>query len=137
MAELIKARVKPNETVLGPSGSILSFLSGRHVYTRREVLPRRGHVSSFPRIFHNKRITYAVFPGTWYRDKEPAIAHLMDRGVLRPGPRVGEVDGMRLAQLRVYVPKGDWTKLPRVTATTQPATQPRKRKRPPATSSSR
>jgi hypothetical protein len=116
MAELIRKKVPPGETVLGPSGSVLSYLSGRHVITQREVLPRRGHVNEFPKIIAERNIQFGIFPATLYRDKEPAIARLMERGVLRVKRRVGEATGMRLYRLRVLVPETDWQRLPKLSS---------------------
>jgi hypothetical protein len=115
MAELIAKHLPPGARVIGPSGSVLSYVSGRHVYTQRELLPRRGHVQRFPQIIADKNIEYAIFPAPHYRQKEPAVARLMERGVLRPaGPTIAEVAEMRLARLRVLVPEGDWQKLPKL-----------------------
>jgi hypothetical protein len=115
MAELIRRHVPEGARVIGPSGSVLSYLSGRHVYTQRELLPRRGGVPDFPRMIADKAIEYAIFPAPLYRSKEPAMSRLMERGILRPdGGVIGDAGGMRLARLRVIVPDVDWTQLPKL-----------------------
>lgn len=111
MAGIIQRSVSPYQTVLGPSGSVLSYLSGRHVWTQREILPRRGGVPDFPRFVRDKRIQYAIFPASLYQAKEPAIARMMERGVMTPTRWVGEVRGIRLMEMKVNVPPGDWLKL--------------------------
>jgi hypothetical protein len=118
MAEVIRRRVPAGETVLGPSGSVMSYLSGRHVITQREVLPARGHVNEFPKIFAERNIQFGIFPSSLYRDKEPAIARLMERGIFRVKRRIGDATGMRLYQMRVVVPtEPDWQRLPKMSST--------------------
>jgi hypothetical protein len=116
MAEVIRRNVPAGETVLGPSGSVMSYLSGRHVITQRELLPRRGHVTEFPHIIAERKLEYAIFPAAVYRDKEPAIARLMERGVLRVKRRLGDVTGMRLYRVRTVVPETDWQRLPKLSS---------------------
>ncbi|CAN5637189.1 hypothetical protein BH09PLA1_BH09PLA1_17770 [soil metagenome] len=116
MAKILQEKIPVGRSVLGPSGSVLSYLSGRHVMTQRELLPRRGHVAEFPAIIHDRQISYAIFPATLYRDKEPALARLMERGVLRVKKRIGDASGMRLYQLRVVVPESDWQRLPKLSS---------------------
>jgi hypothetical protein len=136
MAMLIRQRVPGGESVLGPSGSVVSYLSGRHVWSQREIVPRRGHVSEFPRLLYDKHIAYAVFPATLYKDKEPAIRRMMERGIMRAGKhRIAETGDWRLHRLYVHVPPADWTKLPKLPGMQyekRPATRPVK-KRPPST----
>jgi hypothetical protein len=116
MAEVLKQKVPADEKVLGPSGSVMSYFSGRHVLTQREILPRRGRVDEFPQIIADRNIPYAIFPATLYRDKEPAISRLMERGVMRVSKRVGEAGPMRLYRLRVVVPETDWQDLPKLSS---------------------
>ncbi len=137
MATLIKAKVLPGESVIGPSGSVISFLSGRHVYSQRELFPPHAKVEQFPRILAEKKIKYAVFPAPFYRDKEPAMSRLMERGILRPVRRIGEAAGMRLSTMRVFVPPGNWEKQKKIygkaAQVPKPKTKLKKKKKKPAT----
>lgn len=136
MAMLIRQRLPEGESVLGPSGSVMSYLSGRHVWSQREIVPRRGHVAEFPRLLYDKHIGYAIFPSTLYKDKEPAIRRMMERGIMRAGRhRIAESGDWRLHRMYVHVPPGDWTKLPKLAGMQyekRPTTRPVKR-RPPST----
>jgi hypothetical protein len=138
MAMLIRERLPEGAAVLGPSGSVMSYLSDHHVYSQREIVPTRGHVLEFPRLLYDKHIAYAVFPSSLYKDKEPAIRRLMERGIMRAGrSRVAETNGWRLHRLYVHVPAGDWTKIAKgagIQYLDRPTTRPAKRPpRPPPT----
>jgi hypothetical protein len=138
MAMLIRDRLPEGATVLGPSGSVMSYLSGHHVYSQREIVPTRGHVPEFPRMLYDKHIAYGVFPSSLYKDKEPAIRRLMERGIMRAAHhRIAETSGWRLHRLYVHVPGGDWTKIPKgpgIQYEVRPTTRPTMRPiRPPTT----
>jgi hypothetical protein len=130
MCEQIRQHVKPDQKVLGPSGTILSVFTGRHVYIQREVFPY-GSIYRAPRTVARMRFSYAVFPSTLYWDKEPIIARLMAKRIIMPGMRVATVSKkMFLAVPRVTVPNGDWRKLPKGWKPPKPV---KAKKKPPAT----
>jgi hypothetical protein len=118
MAELIRQQVKPGESVIGPSGSVLSYLSGVHVYTQRELagrVPQR----KLPGRIRDLKVRYVVLPAPLYRDKEPLMYRMASRRLLVGYPTIATTsDGWRLAGLRVVVPKGDWTKAKKSPSTT-------------------
>jgi hypothetical protein len=112
MAEQIRLHVRPDQKVLGPSGSIMSVFSGVHVYTQRELLPK-GDAKNTPERIAAAGLEFAVCPGALYRDKEPVIARLMDRRLIAPVKLIHRMsDQMYLAAIKVYAPAGDWRKLP-------------------------
>src|SRR6185503_3891481 len=69
MAEVIRKNTEPDQNVLGPTGSILSVFSGRHVYTQRELFPY-GAIFKAPRVLAEKKFKYVVFPAKLYVKKE-------------------------------------------------------------------
>lgn len=112
-AAKIRKSVRPDQNVLGPWGNILSVLTGRHVFTQRELLP---HGKSLHNPFEVKQANLAVgiFPSDWYRRKDPVIAQLMEKRVISPfrlldhGPK-----NSYLATVVVTLPPSDWRTLSR------------------------
>lgn len=120
-AALIRKHVPAGQEVIGPTGGILSLLSGRHVYTQKELFPR-GVGSSSPKALAAKNVKYAIFPSKLYTSKEREIHRMIKKGVIVPGRRV--VGGPRkswMAELIVNVPETNWRKLPNKPAATRPA----------------
>ena len=112
MCERIRLKVRPDQKVVGPSGSIMSVFSGVHVLTQREIIPR-GDGPFVPGAVAETGIDYFVCPGVLYRSKEPVLARLMDRRLIMPVKVVSQVSpGMYLAIAKVIVPSTDWRKLP-------------------------
>ena len=127
IATVIKQHVEPGKKVLGPSASILEYLSGRRVVTDRDILPAKSPAIG-PRWVAKANIDYAVFPAREYRDKDEAIARLMERGVIRAADRIASTSTLYLATLRVRVPEDDWRNLPlhaTVIARRKPPPRPR------------
>ncbi|WP_428936768.1 hypothetical protein [Fontivita pretiosa] len=118
MCEQIRRHVRPGQRVLGPSGSIMTYLSGVHVLSARELLPR-GEGPRNPRQLAEAKLDYAIFPSAVYRSKEPLIARLIERGVIVPVSRIASVrrgkETMHLMTLRIAVPPEgqDWRRMPR------------------------
>src|SRR5688572_32965446 len=86
-AELVKQHVPEGAKVIGPAAPIISYLSGKQVYMQREVLPADKGSLHYPRYIARKEIEYAIFPPSLYRGSEPAIAQMMDHGVIVPTDR--------------------------------------------------
>lgn len=113
MSRIIIQHARPDQRILAPSGSVMSFLSGRRVYTQRELLPG-GIGLHNPRQVAAARLDYVVGPARLYRSKEPLLARLMDRRIIRPRKVVARgPGGMYLATVSVTIPSGDWRKLPK------------------------
>lgn len=115
MAQVIKEKVAPGKKVLGPSSTLMSYLSGRLVVTDRDILPAKKSPMHWPEAVAKAKIDYVVFPSKEYRDKDEAIARLMERGVIRAAKVIGRSPTMYLAQIHVRsegFPDGDWRKLP-------------------------
>jgi hypothetical protein len=115
--DLVRTRVGDEERVLGPLASVMRYVTGKHVLSQREVLPR-GSVLSYPQALYAAKLNYAIFPSNIYRAKEPFIARLMERNILYPIRKVGwdsRPNGKwYLARVRVRVPDvPDWRELPK------------------------
>jgi hypothetical protein len=114
MAKLIGEKVEPGKKTLGPSATLMTYLSGRLVVTDRDILPAKKSPMHWPEAVAKAHIDYVVFPSREYRDKDEAIARLMERGLIRAGNTLGTLASgkMYLADIHVRVPEGDWRKLP-------------------------
>jgi signal transduction histidine kinase len=134
LSEVVRQYVKPNQKVLAPWGSVMSVLSGRHVYTQREIFPRNGGIDS-PKVLAGIGLDFVFTPGSAYRRKEPLIERLMAKRVIRPIKVVAAGPGeFSLMTLIINVPAGDWRQIQRPPrAATAPAgpKRPPKRARPP------
>jgi hypothetical protein len=138
MCDIILDRVPRDGHVLAPSGSIMTYITGVHVFTQRELIPH-GAGLHLPEAIHATNIRYAVFPARVYRVKQPLIARLVDRNLLIPTKKFGTAGDMWLARVQAIVPEGDWRELPKgwqpapQTTRKPAATQPAERKRAPKT----
>lgn len=112
MCDIILDRVPHHAHVLAPSGSIMTYITGVHVFTQRELIPHGAGVH-LPEAIHATNIRYAVFPARVYRVKQPLIARLMDRNLLIPVKKLGRAGEMWLARVKSIVPEGDWRELPK------------------------
>jgi hypothetical protein len=114
MAKLIKEKVPPGKKTLGPASTLMTYLSGRVVVTDRDILPAKKTPMHWPEAVAKAHIDYVVFPSREYRDKDEAIARLMERGIIRAGNVIGTLNSGKwyLAEIHVRVPEGDWRKLP-------------------------
>jgi hypothetical protein len=113
MCQVIRQHVPADKKVLGPSGSIMSVLTGRHVVTQREIAPR-GPTRDTPAAVQEKGLSFIVLPGKVYRSKEPVIYDLFKRHLIgAAGKPIATTATMRLARIKVVVPREgmDWRKL--------------------------
>jgi hypothetical protein len=114
MCEEMRQKVKPDEKVLAPYSSIFVIMTGKRVYSQREVFPRYESIHS-PQILDAQQFTYAIGPRTLYEKKEPLVAKLMARKVIILHSPVASVpdsaDGMHLMHMVVRVPPTDWRRL--------------------------
>jgi hypothetical protein len=152
VAEMIRRHVSPQQRVIGPEATVLTYLSDREVYALGKMLPRRERGSWAPRI-RGFGFTYAVFPegrgAELYNDKDKITAGLIKSGILRPTKVIARVAGYKLCEFEVVGKKKGATAVAAGTArkgkkgkgaaatasaaATQPATQPARRRRRPAT----
>ncbi len=108
MARLIHDNARPDQRVLGPEPTILTYLSDRQVHGLGPILPRlrrgwQAHVQSLG-------LSFAIFgPGKaaeTYDDRDGVIARLMDSGLMRPGREVAHTaEGERLCELVLPAPR--------------------------------
>ncbi len=114
MCEQIRTHVPIDKKVLGPSGAIMSVLTGRHVVTQREIIPSGGGDLHTPERMARAKLDYIVLPGKLYRSKEPVIAALITKRVIgAAGPYIAKTSKMALALIKVTAPPGDWRRIPR------------------------
>jgi hypothetical protein len=135
MAEQIRQKLPMDATILGPSGSILSLLTGRHVYDQRELLPR-GPDASSPAKIAAANLQYVIVPAGLYLKKEPAISRMITKRIIGAAGTVAQTKQMRLGRMVVHPPPTDWrrwkppkrpkrrAKKPGGTAKPAPATAP-------------
>jgi hypothetical protein len=115
MSRRIAELVPPGDRVVGPWGSIMSYLSGREVLASRDILPLNKTEPHWPTHIAALGIKYAVFPATLYDEEERRIRELMDKGVIVPTARVARVgEEWVLQEVRIDVPPSgqDWRKRP-------------------------
>jgi hypothetical protein len=127
MCDVMIANLPRDARVLGPSASIMSYVTGIHVFSQREILGRANAIR-YPKAIRDAHINYAVLPAKVYHAKERMTERLMERGLPVPVSRVGGGGGMHLWRVRPYVPPGDWRTLPKgwrapPATTTQPTTR--------------
>lgn len=114
MCETIRQNVPMDKKILGPSGSIMSVMSGRHVVSQREII-RRGGDRNTPQLMKKAGIDYIILPAKLYRNKERVIYNLISRHVIGArSPIIARTSSMQLARMRVRVPPArvDWRKVP-------------------------
>jgi hypothetical protein len=112
LADIVARDVPAGQKVVAPSAQVVAYLSDRDVLMERELLPPHKGVKRYPDYIQSLGITYATFPGKFYRDKEPMLARLIDRHVIQPTAPIASTDGMHLAKAAVVVPDGDWRETP-------------------------
>jgi hypothetical protein len=137
MCEAIRQHVQPGQRVLGPSGPIMSILTGVHVYVQREIMPRGQSVHS-PEQVAAIHFDYVVSPGRIYHEKDPLIARMFRVHLISPIRLIASTPaGWHLSTIQVTIPPTDWRKLPtgwRPPPTTKPVrrhatTRPRRRRK--------
>ncbi len=116
MADVIREKVPEEAVIIGPHGNVLAYLSGRNVRNARLLGLEAGAVSKYPSLVAKHNPTYMVGPSNAVRYKDPAIARLVDKGVIRPIKLISTVDDphgtLWLATCEVVVPAGNWKDLP-------------------------
>jgi hypothetical protein len=138
LAELIRAQARPGDRILGPHGPILTYLSGASVLTERELFPwpAEHHPERYPQLLAHAGLDLVVFPASIFRDKEPRIARLMERRLIRAVRVVAGEPDLYLAEPRIVIPPVDWRQLPkgwRPDSDLAPTTQKIKKKKPTTT----
>ncbi len=111
-AKVINARLKPDETAIGPYGQILSYLSGRQVLNGKLLGFETQPISKYPRLIAAAKPTYVIGPDSAYEAKDPSLRSMLRRGIVTPGKLVTQTKTFWLAQATVVVPASDWRKLP-------------------------
>jgi hypothetical protein len=132
MAEQIRQKLPVDAKILGPSGSILSLLTGRHVYDQRELLPR-GPDSSSPAKIKAANLDYVIVPAGLYLKKEPAIARMITKRIIRARGAIAQTKQMRLGHIVVRPPPVDWRKYKPPKRRKRPTTKPNVTTKPAAT----
>jgi hypothetical protein len=133
MSKLVHDLVPPDQKVIGPGASIMSYLSERQVVMQRDILDPRKPQKNWPQSLKDQRIGYAVFPSRLYKEGERSIRELMDRGVIVPVTREAVVGEMVLAKVEIVVPeagknwkdqpiRANFTKRVTVSGSTRPTT---------------
>jgi hypothetical protein len=107
----LREKLPIDAKILGPSASILSVLSGRHVYDQRELMPK-GPDSSSPAKIEAAKLDYLIVPAKLYLKKEPAIARMMTKRILGAKGEIAKTKEMRLGRMVVTLPPPgiDWRK---------------------------
>jgi 4-amino-4-deoxy-L-arabinose transferase-like glycosyltransferase len=121
VAEMIRNAVSPDQKVIGPEATVLTYLSDRDVYALGKFLPKRDKASWVPRI-RKLDFKYAVFPdgrAELYNDKDKITARLIKAGVLRPTKVIARAAGYKLCEFQVVEAKK--LRRERKLAATQPA----------------
>jgi hypothetical protein len=111
MCDVMIAHLPRDARVLGPSASIMSYVTGLHVYSQREILGR-GNPVRYPKAIQEARINYASCPPRSITPRAHDRAAAGARAAGAGEPRGGG-GGMHLWRVRPYVPPGDWRTLPR------------------------
>lgn len=113
MAAVVREHVPAGAKVIGPEGTVMSFVSGREVMMQRELLPPRKSPLLYPKLLAERGIEFGIFPAGVYRAGDPDIAKMIERRIIRPTETLGSASEMTLAKIAVDVPdEPDWRKLP-------------------------
>jgi hypothetical protein len=105
MSKVVHDLVPPEQKVIAPGASIMSYLSERQVVMQRDILDPKKPQKNWPQSRKDQQIGYAVFPSRLYKEGERSIRELMDRGVIVPTERVAKVGEMVLAKVTIAVPE--------------------------------
>jgi hypothetical protein len=152
VARMIHDHVRPEQQVIGPEATVLTFLSDRDVFGLGMLLPRKDRKGRWERLLRGMKakFEYVVFPdGTdkLYDDKDVVTGKLIRAGLLRPTHTVASVGGYKLCEYEL-VParrkrgstkhdpiaatqpkrRGASASGGNATATTEPAARPRGRR---------
>ena len=110
VATMIRQNVRPDQQVIGPEATVLTYLSDRNVFGLGRFLPVKDRGGAWDRELRKLRgrFAYAVFPDAtskFYDDKDVVTGRLIKLGLLRPTRTIAAVTGYRLCEYEV-VPAG-------------------------------
>lgn len=111
VGKMIRDHVRPDQRVIGPEATVLTYLSDRQVFGLSLFLPRRDRDGRWDRLLrqNKSKFAYCVFPDAQrrlYDDKDIVTGKLIERGVLRPTKTVATAAGYKLCEFEVVeVPK--------------------------------
>jgi hypothetical protein len=124
VAKMIQENVKPDQKVVGPEATVLTYLSDRDVFGLGMLLPRfdRGGIweQKIPRL----GFTAAVFPDKTdklYDDKDVLTGKLIRMGMIKPTRTLAAAGGYRLSEFQVVSLGLRGSHKGKSLATTQPA----------------
>jgi hypothetical protein len=103
VARMIRENVGPEQAVIGPEATVLTFLSDRDVFGLGMFLPRKDRKGKWERQLRGmkSKFAYAVFPdGTdkLYDDKDVVTGKMVRSGLLRPTRTVASAGGYKLCE---------------------------------------
>jgi hypothetical protein len=110
VAKMVQDNVRPDQQVIGPEATVLTFLSDRHVFGLGMLLPRKDRGGIWYRKIRDmkSKFEYVVFPdGTdkLYDDKDVVTGKLIRLGLLKPTRTVATAGGYKLAEYEVVAPR--------------------------------
>lgn len=114
MADVLKAKLGPNDICIGPQAQVLAYFSGRQVLNGRLIGFDTAKTSKLPQILNDARPTYVIGPVLAYEKKDTDLYKLLLHGVVTPGKLVARSGDYWLAEAKVNVPAGDWRSSPRI-----------------------
>jgi hypothetical protein len=135
----VSRRVPQGEVVLGVEPRITTYLSGRHVYTPKEVL-EGVRQSAWPKVLRKRKPTWLFYDT---KDNSKMIRRLIvSRSVIIAPGNETKIEGMVLAPIEIgekitTKTKKSSGKFKKRQAATRPVMEERPRNRPPATRPSR
>jgi 4-amino-4-deoxy-L-arabinose transferase-like glycosyltransferase len=132
VAKMVRDNVRPEQQVIGPEATVLTFLSDRDVFGLGMLLPRKDRGGIWERKIRGmkSKFAYAVFPDTTdklYDDKDVVTGKLIRLGLLRPTRTVATAGGYKLSEYEV-VPPAPSRKSTRGQRDPIAATQPKRRR---------
>jgi hypothetical protein len=110
VARMIHDHVHPDQTVIGPEATVLTFLSDRDVFGLGMLLPRKDRKGLWERRLRGmqSKFAYVVFPdGTdkLYDDKDVVTGKMIRNGLLRPTRTVASAGGYKLSEYELVFPR--------------------------------
>jgi hypothetical protein len=107
---MIHDHVDPDQTVIGPEATVLTFLSDRDVFGLGMLLPRKDRKGLWERRLRGmqSKFAYVVFPdGTdkLYDDKDVVTGKMIRNGLLRPTRTVASAGGYKLSEYELVFPR--------------------------------
>jgi hypothetical protein len=110
VARMIHDHVGPEQTVIGPEATVLTFLSDRDVFGLGMLLPRKDRKGLWERRLRGmqSKFAYVVFPdGTdkLYDDKDVVTGKMIRNGLLRATRTVASAGGYKLSEYELVFPR--------------------------------